>query len=184
MVVPTMAMTSSITSLSLPPSGSRGTTKSRAICATGGWTIRKTGTRRRLPKTSTIAKRSNRRKSPVLAAAMIKTAASATPGAAGDRRNRNALYRDGHLQGTRRGANPRAYGARFWGQRSASARARKHRYRRHRPGRRECHAHLGKAARDRARIYRRAPEPRAERDGRALAGGEHDCLTLPAAPIW
>ena len=83
----------------------------------------------------------------------------------------------------RGGANPRASGARFWGQRSASARARKHRYRRHRPGRRECHAHLGKAARDRARIYRRAPEPGAERDGRALADGEYDRLT-PAAPTW
>jgi hypothetical protein len=50
--------------------------------------------------------------------------------------------------------------------------------RRHRPGRRECHAHLRKAARDRTRIYRRPPEPRAERDGRTLADGEHSRLPL------
>jgi putative Mg2+ transporter-C (MgtC) family protein len=45
-------------------------------------------------------------------------------------------------------------------------------------GRVECHAHLRKAARDRTRIYRRPPEPRAERDGRTLADGEHSRLTL------
>ena len=43
-------------------------------------TIRKIGTSKRLPNTSTSEKRSNRRKSPVLAATMIKAAATMTPG--------------------------------------------------------------------------------------------------------
>ena len=52
MVVPTMAIMSSMTSLSLAPAGNCGVTKSRAICDSGGWTVMNTGTSSRLPATS------------------------------------------------------------------------------------------------------------------------------------
>ena len=56
-----------------------GTTKSCATCANGGCAMRKIGINSRLPNTSSIENRSNRRKSPVLTAAMIRPAAMTTP---------------------------------------------------------------------------------------------------------
>jgi hypothetical protein len=74
-----MAMISSMTSLSSPPSGIFGMKKSRAICPMGGWTMTKIGTSSRLPPTSANEKRSKRRKLPVPAATMMSIAAAATP---------------------------------------------------------------------------------------------------------
>ena len=74
-----MAMISSITSLSFPPSGNFGIRKSRTIWCTGGWTIRITGTSNRLAKTRKTAKRSKRRKLPVLTAIITMAAEAITP---------------------------------------------------------------------------------------------------------
>ena len=72
-------MMSSITSDSGAPVGMRGIRKSCTTVLTGGCTMNTSGINSRLPATSTMEKRSKRRKSPVLAAAMTSTAAQITP---------------------------------------------------------------------------------------------------------
>ena len=74
-----MPMISSMTVASCPePPGSPGTTKPRAICAPDGCVSRNSGISSSDPAQNAIAIRSNLRKLPVNAAAMITPAASTT----------------------------------------------------------------------------------------------------------
>ena len=74
-----MPMISSITVAICPePPGRPGTTKPCAICAPDGWASRNSGISSSDPAQNVTAIRSNRRKLPVNAAAMITPAASTT----------------------------------------------------------------------------------------------------------
>ncbi len=87
-VVPTMPMISSMTVASWPlPPGTDGRTKPCATWLAGGWASRYTGMSSSDPMQNAIAIRSNRRKLPVIAEAMMTSAASPTAMTLGTPRN-------------------------------------------------------------------------------------------------
>ena len=85
-VVPTMAITRSITVDSGALCGKPGTTKFLATSPIGGWTIPTSGTNSSEKATSVRQRRSKRRKLPVLTAPMTATAATTTVGNFGNPR--------------------------------------------------------------------------------------------------